>query len=75
MLETKNNVNERMRMRRMQLRIGQKKMAQMCGVTTTTICHVENCITMPKIELAMKIASILHMTCEELFKGVVWRGR
>jgi len=59
----KNNIREL----RKKLGLRQEDIAATVGVTRQTINAIENEKYNPTLELAMKLAKLLHITVEELF--------
>lgn len=59
----KNNI----KLLRKQMKLRQEDMANLLGVTRQTINAIENNKYNPTLELAMKIAKLLHTTVEDIF--------
>jgi len=51
---------------RNQKNISQQKLAEIVGVTQTAISQYEAGKSIPKVSIAMKLADVFGVTCEEL---------
>ena len=52
---------------RNQKNISQKKLAEIVGVTQVAISQYETGKSVPKINIAVKLADVFGVTCEELY--------
>ncbi|MFD0896127.1 helix-turn-helix transcriptional regulator [Loigolactobacillus binensis] len=55
------------RVRRKQLKLSQAELSELTAVTRQTINAIENAKYDPSLELAFKLASVLHTTVDNLF--------
>ena len=59
--EIGNNMGNRIKIRRKELRIKQAELAEMVGVTSQHISHVERCQTKPSLTLLVDISTALRV--------------
>lgn len=55
------------RVRRKQLKLSQAELSDLTAVTRQTINAIENAKYDPSLELAFKLAKVLHTTVDDLF--------
>lgn len=67
-------IGKRVRRRRKAQHLTQEQLAELCGLSTQYISHIETAVSIPSTETIMKLALALATTPDEFLTGTVKRG-